>query len=71
MAKQLSRREFMKMAAIRASGAVLASCGVQETPAPPRSAEEPAAQPAAPEKQVVTFTMYGHPRHGRRNGSAL
>jgi multiple sugar transport system substrate-binding protein len=62
MAKKLSRREFMKMAAIGASGAVLASCGVQETPAPAAPvSEQPAAQPAAPEKQVVTFTMYGHP----------
>jgi multiple sugar transport system substrate-binding protein len=61
MAKQLSRREFMKLAAISTSGAVLAACGVQETPAPAPAAEEPAAQPVAPEKQVVTFTMYGHP----------
>jgi ABC-type glycerol-3-phosphate transport system substrate-binding protein len=62
MAKKLSRREFMKMAAIGASGAVLASCGVQQTPAPAAPvSEQPAAQPAAPEKQVVTFTMYGHP----------
>jgi multiple sugar transport system substrate-binding protein len=61
MAKKLSRREFMKMAAIGASGAVLASCGVQETPTPAPVSDQPAAQPAAPEKQVVTFTMYGHP----------
>jgi multiple sugar transport system substrate-binding protein len=62
MSKKLSRREFMKMAAIGASGAVLASCGVQETPAPAAPvSEQPAAQPAAPEKQIVTFTMYGAP----------
>lgn len=59
MVKKLSRREFMKIAAVGASGAVLASCGAPQTPAP--ATDEPVAQPPAPEKQIVTFTMYGHP----------
>jgi multiple sugar transport system substrate-binding protein len=71
MKTKLSRKEFLKLAGLGAAGAALAACASQPTQAPaPIATEQTAAEPDAvqptkasppPEKQVVTFTMYGHP----------
>lgn len=61
---KMSRRNFLKAAAITASGAALAACqpAAQGTQAPSGDAAQPASQnPAPKEKQKVTFSMYGHP----------
>jgi multiple sugar transport system substrate-binding protein len=72
MGSKTSRRTFLKFAGLSATGAVLAACGGQAAPAPPAQdtqaeatqptqAEAATAPPPPAEKQVVTFTMYGHP----------
>jgi ABC-type glycerol-3-phosphate transport system substrate-binding protein len=54
--KKLSRREFLRLAALTAGGAALAACGqAEETPA---TEEEPGEAPASTEK--VTIRMWSH-----------
>lgn len=54
----LSRRLFLKMAAVTTAGAWLAACQAS-APAPTTGGQEASAP--GQEMQVVTFTMYGHP----------
>jgi multiple sugar transport system substrate-binding protein len=63
MKKQLSRRDFLRLAALGAAGAALVACGTPAaTPQPdPVSPDEETGPPAATGPQTVTFTMYGHP----------
>jgi multiple sugar transport system substrate-binding protein len=60
MKSRLSRRDFLKLAAVGTAGLALSACGGTPTPSTPSATDEPGAPPPA-EKQVVTFTMYGHP----------
>ncbi len=63
--KQVSRRSFLKAAAIGAAGAALAACqpaAQPTTPAQPAANNTPvAANPPVKEKAKITFSMYGHP----------
>jgi len=71
MKRSLSRREFLQRVSVSAAGVALAACGSAPAPAPDQAAQatsgsassEPAPTTAAPaaEKQVVRFTMFGHP----------
>jgi multiple sugar transport system substrate-binding protein len=58
--KSLTRRDFLKAAALGTAGVTLAACQTTtQTPAEPQS--NSGANPPAKEKQKVTFSMYGHP----------
>ena len=61
--KKLSRRDFLKLAALTTAGAALAACAPATQPAatPQPDPAAPVVAPAPAEVQVVTFTMYGHP----------
>ena len=70
--KSLSRRQFLVGLQAAAVTVVAASCAPQPTPAPaaspkPAATEAAAAKPAATAapapkaKQIVRFTMFGHP----------
>jgi len=64
MKRRLSRRDFLKLAAVGTAGLALSACGAPATETPVEEAAGdtlPEAPPAPQEKQVVTFTMYGHP----------
>jgi multiple sugar transport system substrate-binding protein len=54
--KTHTRRDFLKMAGIGLSATILAGCGSQI-----EEASDVQEAPPQPQKQVVTFTMYGHP----------
>jgi multiple sugar transport system substrate-binding protein len=58
----LSRRVFLKLAAVTTAGAWLAACQAP-APAAPGAVQEEGEGASAPaqDKKVVTFTMYGHP----------
>ena len=62
----LSRRAFLRTTAVTVAGAALAACGATATPTPaPKptaaGAAPVAATPAPKAKQIVKFTMFGHP----------
>jgi multiple sugar transport system substrate-binding protein len=67
MKPRLSRREFLQRLGLGAAGALLTACGGQPS-AQPGATAAAAAQPsaaapgAAQQKQVVRFTMFGHPQ---------
>jgi multiple sugar transport system substrate-binding protein len=60
--KKLNRREFLKLAGLGSTAAILSACASQAEPTE-EPMEEPEVEEAPPQpaKQVVTFTMYGHP----------
>ena len=58
---KVSRRNFLKVAGLGAAGAALTACTPKATEtAQPVKEEQPTPVPPV-QKQVVTFTMYGHP----------
>lgn len=63
--RQLTRRDFMRLAASAAGGAILASCVPATVPPTPETAKpaalpEPTATPAEPEQVVLEFPNHWH-----------
>ena len=59
--RQLTRREFLALTGSAITAAVLAGCAAPTAAPPPQAAPTP-TQPAPPKaKQIVRFTMFGHP----------
>ena len=53
--KQLSRREFLRLSALTAAGAALASCAPQPTTAPPAEQVQPTTAPPAAEGVLLQY----------------
>jgi arabinosaccharide transport system substrate-binding protein len=58
--KALSRRDFLRSAAVFAAGTMLASCAPSPTPTQAPQAEEPKQAPVTDQKQPVTLSMWTH-----------
>jgi multiple sugar transport system substrate-binding protein len=65
--KKVSRRDFLKVAAVSAAGAALTACqpaATQQAPSGSTAATNTpaaAANPPSKQKAKITFSMYGHP----------
>jgi multiple sugar transport system substrate-binding protein len=60
MNKELTRRSFLKMAAVSAAGMALVACQPAPAATPTTESGEGPAEPPM-EKTKITFSMYGHP----------
>ena len=68
--QQLSRREFLRLASLAASGVALAACAPPATPVAPEAGAGPAAAPA-PEAKTLVLAIQGFAHDAMRPGPAL